>query len=174
MTGRILLYLVILLAKVFEVTLATTRIVMITKGERGKGAIIGFFEIIIWVVLVSTVLKDITADPIKIFIYALGFSLGNFFGSIFEEKLGLGTTRMEVIAKEEQGKDLVDALRAGGYAVTVIDGEGMHHKRNVLVLHVPRKKTKEVVNMIKGYQEEVVITVNEVKPVYGGYGIIKK
>lgn len=114
-----MLYVLILIVKILEVTLATTRIVLITKGERVKGAIIGFFEVIIWVLLISTVLKDITEDPIKIFIYAIGFSVGNYIGSLVEEKIGIGTTRVELIVKEEHGQALASNIREHGFAVTV-------------------------------------------------------
>ena len=83
--------------KIFEVTLGTVRIVLITKGERGKGAILGVIEVIIWVSLVSTVLNNVTEDPIKIVIYAVGFGVGNYCGSLVEEKLAIGTTRIEII-----------------------------------------------------------------------------
>lgn len=170
----ILIYIGMLLAKIIEVTLATTRIVLITKGERVKGAIIGFFEITIWLLLISTVLTNVSEDPMKLVIYALGFSIGNYAGSRFEERLGVGTTRIEAIVRFEQGKALADDLRSMGYAVTVVEGQGMNHKRNVLILHVPRKKAMKIVDEIKRFQENVVVTVNEVKPIYGGYGILKK
>jgi len=168
------LYLLIFVAKIFEVTLATTRIVLITKGEKVKGAFIGFFEVIIWVILVSTVLKDITSDPIKIIVYALGFSLGNYFGSMFEQSLGIGTIRIEAIVMEHHGNDLVERLRKKGYAITVIEAKGMNCDRQVLIMHVQRKVLREVTELIRKYQDNVVITVNEIKPIYGGFGIMKK
>jgi uncharacterized protein YebE (UPF0316 family) len=171
---QIAMYILILVVKMIEVTLATTRIVLITRGERVKGAIIGFFEVCIWVVLVSTVLKDITSDPFKILVYAIGFSLGNYVGSVFEEKLGIGTSRLEAIVKEEDGVELVNKIREFGYAVTVVSGDGMSFKRSVLIMHVKRKQAKNLVKLIHGYEKNVVITINEIKPVYGGYGTLKK
>ena len=75
---RYLIYLLMLVAKIVEISIGTTRIMLITRGERVLGSILGFFEVLIWVILVSTVLKDITSDPIKVIIYALGFALGNY------------------------------------------------------------------------------------------------
>jgi uncharacterized protein YebE (UPF0316 family) len=170
----ILFYSGILVAKIFEVTLATTRIVLITKGERTKGAIIGFFEVIIWIILVSTVLSNITENPIGIVIYALGFALGNFGGSLVEEKIGLGTSRVELIVKDEHGQSLAAQIRSHGFAVTVIQGEGMNFKRNVLIAHIKRKRIHTFINLVKKIQDNVVITVSETKPVYGGFGILKR
>ena len=174
MVQTIVLYLIILVGKMIEVTMATTRIVLITKGEKLKGAIIGFFEVIIWAILIANVLKDITADPIKLVIYSIGFSLGNYLGTTFEQKLGFGTVRIESIVKEEHGATLARELRNNGFAVTVIEGQGKDYKRNVLIMHIKRKRTEEAVSLIKNLQGNVVITVNEIKPVYGGYGILKK
>ncbi|WBW97278.1 DUF2179 domain-containing protein [Oceanirhabdus sp. W0125-5] len=169
-----LLYLLILIVKIIEVTLGTVRIVFITKGERLIGAIIGFFEVIIWVIVISTVLKDVTEDPIKVFIYALGFALGNYVGSLVEEKLGVGTTRVEMIVKEEQGEALAENIRKNGFAVTVLEGQGMKCNRYVMISHVKRKRANEFIEMVKSYEDNVVITVNEIKAVYGGHGILKR
>ena len=82
-----MLYVLIFLAKIVEVSLMTLRTVLITRGEKVVGSIIGFFEVIIWLYLVSTVLVGISEDPIKMVVYALGFSVGNYVGSFLEEKL---------------------------------------------------------------------------------------
>lgn len=174
MLETIILYLIIFVVKIFEVTLATTRIVLITKGEKIKGSIIGFFEVLIWVVLVSTVLDDLTSDPIKLIVYSFGFAIGNYVGTIFEQKLGFGNVRIETIVKEDDGIKLVKELRDNGFGVTVVEGEGMHSKRHVLIMHIKRKRTDKVITLIKELQVNAVITVNEIKPVYGGYGLFKK
>lgn len=168
------LYLIILVSKVIEVSIGTTRIVLITRGERTYGAILGFIEVIIWVVIVSTVLTDIGDDPVKVLVYALGFALGNYVGSIVEERLGIGNVRIEAIVMNSHGECLADRIRSEGYAVTVIDGMGMKSKRNVLLMNIKRKNYIHVVEMIKSAQENVVITINDIKPVYGGHGILKK
>ena len=167
-------YFLILFLKIIEVTLATTRIVLITKGEKIKGAIIGFFEVFLWIMIVSSVLDDMSNDPYKILVYALGFSLGNYLGSVFEEKLGFGTIRIEIIVHIEKGQELADSLRDQGLAVTVLEGDGMHHKRNVLLMHIKRKNIDDTIHLIRELEKDVVITINEVKPIYGGYGILKK
>ncbi len=168
------MYLLILAVKIFEVTLATTRIVLITKGEKARGALLAFFEALIWVVLVSTVLNDVSSDPVKILVYALGFAIGNYVGTMAEERLGVGTIKIEVIVKEEDGENLANALRNKGLGVTVIEGEGMNNKRHVLIMHVKRKMASEIIEFVKEIEEDVVITVHEIKPIYGGFGVMKK
>lgn len=173
MTG-IVLYILIFFVKVFEVSLATLRIVLITKDERFKGAIIGFFEVIIWVLVVSTVLSNITADPFKVVVYAFGFAVGNFVGSKLENYLAIGTTNIEAIVHKKDGKPLSIALRERGYAVTAVEAFGMNDRREILYMHVQRKKVKAVTALIKSFQEDCVITIHDIKPVYGGYSLFRK
>lgn len=169
-----LIYGFILCAKILEVSLSTIRIVLITKGERLIGAVIGFFEVLLWVFVASSVIKDIANDPFKGVIYALGFGIGNYVGSWIEEKIGLGLSEVQVIVKEEHGNELAETLRLEDYAVTLIRGEGKTFDRYILLMFVPRKKVPEVIRHIRSIQENAVITVSDTKPIYGGYGILKK
>ena len=169
----ILYYLGIFLIKVLEVTLGTVRLVLITKGEKVKGAILGVIEVFIWLALVSTVLDNVTEDPIKAVLYALGFGVGNFLGSVLEEKLALGTSRIEIIVHKEDEMALTAALRAAGFGVTVIDGQGKDYARKILISIVKRKQVKEYVGIATANQKNAVITVSESKPVYGGHGLRK-
>jgi uncharacterized protein YebE (UPF0316 family) len=173
-TLNILIYFIIFFAKIIEVSIGTTRIVLITRGERVIGACLGFFEVMIWLALVSTVLLNIADDPIKALVYALGFAVGNYVGSLLENRLGIGNVRVEAIVLEKHGDELVKCIREKGYAVTVLEGKGMNYNRKVLIMNIKRKNYGLVVDMIKAVQENVVITINDIKPVYGGYGILKR
>ena len=169
-----MIYIFILVFKVIEVSIGTTRIVLITRGERVLGAIIGVVEVLIWIALVSTVLSNVTEDPIKVVVYAIGFGIGNYVGSLFEQKLGIGNVRLEVIISKENGELITCILRDQGFAVTVIEGKGMSCDRNILLMNIRRKNHHEVIELIKGLHENVVITINDVRPVYGGYGVLKR
>ena len=168
-----MIYLLIFLGKVFEVTLMTLRVVLISKGERRIGAIIAFFEISLWILIVSNVIQGLAQDPLKAVVYALGFALGNYTGSLLEDRIGIGTSQIQIIVKAEHGLDLVEHLKAQGLPCTVVDGQGHHHPRQILYVIVPRRQVREVIRMAKAAQINAVITVHEIKPWYGGWGIKK-
>lgn len=170
----VLLYLVIFVVKIIEVAMATVRIVLITKGEKLKGSIIGFFEVLIWVVLTATVLIDVTGDPFKVVVYALAFAFGNYFGSVFETRLGIGTVKIEAVVPKSKGKEISKALRDLGFGVTATDAYGRDERREILYMHVPRRKMNTTVKLIKSFEGRMMITINETKPVYGGHGILRK
>ncbi len=151
----------------------TIRTVLITKGERTIGAIIGFFEVMIWIYIASNVMSDLANDPLKAVAYALGFSLGNYIGSRLEEKIGIGLSEIKVIVLEEHGKELVEMIRSEGYGVTVTKGEGKTTTREILTLYVRRKKVKYIVKRITDTQTNAVITTTDIRPIYGGFGLRK-
>jgi len=165
---------VIFLAKIVEVSLQTVRVVLITKGERLIGAFIGFFEVVIWIMIVGNVITDITSDPFKAVAYALGFAVGNYVGSWLEEKIGIGMSEIQAIVLEKDGGALAEVLRDNGYAVTVVDGQGKNFPRNILFMYVRRKRVRAVVDLIRNQQANAVITVSEAKPMYGGFKMLRK
>ena len=165
-----LLYVIIFFAKIIEVSISTIRLVFISKGERVKGAILGFVEIMIWLIVVSSVLNNITEDPIKMLIYAAAFSLGNYLGVTIESKIAIGLSSIQVVVSEKDGEILADILREQGYGVTIIEGKGKNDSiKNLLFIQLKRKKIPVAVKLIKQNYPEAYITVNDIKSMVGGY-----
>lgn len=167
-------YVLIFFLKFVEVTISTLRIVIVTKGERVKGALIAFFEVMLWVFVVTLVLDDLMSDPFKIVIYGAAFASGNYIGSVLEEKLALGTINITAITGVKEGSKLAEAMREEGYALTSIHGSGRESEKLILYLHIPRKKVHETIDLLKEKSPGVVITVNEIRPIYGGYRGLRK
>ena len=163
--------LMIFVAKVIEVSLTTLRTVFVSRGEKLYSSAIAFVEIIIWLVVASAVLNDITENPGRMVVYALGYTTGSYVGLMIEEKLGLGYSNVQVITNVEDGKIMANALREFGNAVTTIDGHGRDSKRVILSTYVKRKKKDEVLQRVEELEIQGVVTVSETQKIYGGFGI---
>ncbi len=168
-------YVLILSAKIVEVSISTLRIMLINRGERIIGSILSFAEILIWVFVASNVLSDLSNDPLKGLLYAAGFTLGNFFGSKIEEKIALGATKVEAIVSGEHSEELINKIREKGYAVTVVEGKGRDDSpRAILYMSIRRKEYKCLCEFITSIDKKAFITANDITPVHGGYGFIRK
>lgn len=172
--NEILFLLLIVAAKIVEVAIGTLRIVMITKGERKIGSVLAFIEVVIWCVLAGSVLSSITEAPLRIVAYSIGFALGNYVGSYLEEKIAIGLSQVQVILMEEHSAKVCSKLRESGYAVTQIKAQGKNHPRELLMMYIPRNKIKSCVETIRKVEENAVITISDTKPLYGGFGMIRK
>lgn len=163
--------LMILIAKVVEVSLTTLRMVFISKGEKTFASVIGFIEVTIWLKVASVVLVNINDYPAKMFVYALGFAIGSYIGLMIEDKLGLGYSQIQVIADIDDSEILAGAIRNLGRAVTTTKGKGKDSEKAILFTYAKRKDKDEILNEIEKLKINSVITVSETQKVYGGFGI---
>ncbi|MDD3822889.1 MAG: DUF5698 domain-containing protein [Sphaerochaetaceae bacterium] len=164
------IYFIIFFGKILEVTVSTLRMVLINRGERMKGTIIAFFDILLWLIITGTVLQGYQEDPLRIVVFALAFSVGNYLGSWFEDKLAFGLSSIQVIVPESpESKALADTLRNQNFAATVIHGTGRNGERDILLLHLKRKRIAEAVSLINTNLPGAVIVVTDSKVISGGY-----
>ena len=76
MENNIWVYLFIFFGKILEVSVSTVRLVLINRGERTKGSILAFFDILLWVLITGTVLAGFQNDWIRLVIFAAAFAIG--------------------------------------------------------------------------------------------------
>ena len=169
----ILIYLAIFFAKILDMTLLTVVTVLIIRGEKFWSSIIQVIQAVIWVYVVVSVINSITEDPIKVIAYAGGFACGNYLGCILEEKLALGIITLDIISGSEEGTAIANILRDEQIGVTTIDGEGRLENKKILMVHLKRKRKNEIVRLLEDGNYNCVISVNDTKVVYGGYGLRK-
>lgn len=168
-------YMLIFFGKILEVSIGTLRMVMINRGERVKGSMVAFFEITLWLFITGTVLSGFIEklDVIRWLVFGVAFALGNYFGSWLESKLAFGLSSIQVIVPcDEACTTLVDELREAGFAVTVLEGQGKDGPREVLILHMKRKRIPAAISIVKKRLKSAMITVNDVRVANGGF--IKK
>lgn len=164
-------YAFIFFGKITEVTVSTLRIVLVNRGIRVVGALIAVIEIVLWLIVTSSVLQGFQSDPIRIVFYASAFGLGNFLGSWLDERLAFGLSSVQVVVPElEMADRLREQLSAEGFGITTMDVHGRDEDtRYMLLLMLKRKRVKEVISRITELCDKAVITVTDVKVQKGGY-----
>lgn len=170
---NIWVYAFIFFGKIIEVAVATVRIVLINRGERIKGSIIAAFEVLLWLLITGTVLTGFQDDLFKVAVFVAAFALGNYLGSWMEDKLAFGLCSIQVIVPEsEVTNELTTLLRDNKFAVTAVKGKGKDGLRELLLLHIKRKRIPLATSIIKEKMDKAVIIVNDAKVIHGGF--IKK
>ena len=102
--------------------MATLRHIFISKGFRKIVPILGFFEVLIWLVAMRQVF--IHLDNIACFIaWATGFSAGTYLGMYIEERLAMGSQLIRIISNENI-TPLIEALKIRHQGITIVDGHG--------------------------------------------------
>lgn len=157
----VLLPLFIFLARIFDVSLGTLRIIFVTKGMRNVAPLVGFFEVLIWLLAISRIMQDLD-NWLCYVAYAAGFASGNFVGMYLEERLAIGHEMIRVITRKD-ATNLIQDLRAKGYGVTSVKAEGIEGEVAVIYIIARRSMIKEVLDEINHFNPRALYTVESIK-----------
>lgn len=153
----------IFLARICDVTLGTLRIVFISKGDKAIAPLLGFLEVLIWLIAITQVMENLS-NVASYLAWAGGFATGNFLGLRIEQKLALGQVVVRVITVEP-ADNLVDRLKGRGYRLTCVDARGTRGKVNLLFMIVKRKKLDEVIGIIRSFNPQAFYSIEDVRSV---------
>ncbi len=159
-------------ARICDVTLGTIRVIFISKGIKYLAPIIGFFEVIIWLLAIGQVMNNLT-NIVAYIAYGVGFAAGTYIGMAIEEKLSLGLTSVRIITREDPA-DLIQYLRMQNYGVTSIDGEGATGKVKMVYTIIRRQDLPLVIDIIKQFNPTAFYSVEEVKSIAEGVFPLKR
>ena len=152
--------------RICDVTLDTIRVINVVQGKKYAAGIIGFFEVLIWIFAIRFVFQHL--DNFANFIgYATGFGLGNIFGIIIEQKIGLGFVQINIISLHSADM-IADHLRKSKFGVTILPAEGGSGGLSVIVILIPRKQQKNVISLVKSIDPKVFIAIQPSIP-HGGF-----
>jgi uncharacterized protein YebE (UPF0316 family) len=159
------LALVVFVAETSVVTLSTLRTIFIARGWKLLAPILGFFEVSIWLFAIGQVMQNLTR-PDCYLAFAGGFSLGNFLGVLLEQKLALGEVLVQITTGNRAGP-LVESLKAGGFGVTALDGQGTTGPVQVVFTVIRRRELHQVVRIIKSFDPHVCYSVKDLQAAAG-------
>jgi uncharacterized protein YebE (UPF0316 family) len=157
----------IFIARIFDVSLETIRVVYISRGIVYLAPIIAFFEIMIWLLAMEVVLDNLS--NIATFIaFAAGFASGTYIGLLIEEKLSIGKVFVRVVTGQEGSWELAEKLRASGFGVTSIEGEGSRDRVRIILSLVNRRDLPVLMDLIAENQPDAFYSIEDVRSVHRG------
>jgi uncharacterized protein YebE (UPF0316 family) len=153
----------IVLARVVDMSLDTVRTVSIVQGRRLFAASLGFMQALIYICAIAKVLQDMT-HPTYALAYALGFALGTYLGIVVEQRLAFGNQLASLYTC--RGAELALALSTAGYRVAQVhehlrDGEG--GRMSILYVELPRKQVRLLMRDAAAIDERCYCVVNDVR-----------
>jgi uncharacterized protein YebE (UPF0316 family) len=162
----VVLPLIIILARVIDVTLGTLRIIFVSRGNRLVAPILGFFEVLVWILAISQIMQNLN-NPATYFAYALGFAIGNYLGIRAEDKLAIGllVVRIFVIKSED---DIKKKIIEAGYGVTSIQGKGSTDDVIILYSVIKRKDLKHFISIITEGNPKIFYSVETARDAHLG------
>jgi len=162
----VVLPLLIFFSRIADQSIGTLRLIFISKGYKYIAPILGFFEVIIWLLAVTQIFKQL--DNFFYYIaYGAGFAAGNFVGMLLEERLALGMLVVRIIPKKDT-TDLLGHLKNKEFGVTYLDAYGARGPVNIIFTIIQRRQLSELIEIINLHNPNAFYSVEEVKAVSHG------
>jgi len=154
------------LARVVDVSLGVLRQASVRNGARKSAWMIGFAESLIWVIVVSNVVRNLD-NPIMALFYALGFASGTFVGVTLEGFLARGEQVVRIFT--HAGDAMAALFRDSGWRVTQFEGKGRDGPIQLLFIHVARRKARAIGPLARTCDPACFIVVDDVRSSSAGF-----
>jgi uncharacterized protein YebE (UPF0316 family) len=143
--------------RIIDVSMGTMRLVLVTRGARTPASLLGFGEVLVWILAAGTAVLNLTS-PLHVMGYAGGFAAGTWVGMWLEEKFPLGTAMVQAFCRDP-GSGVAEALRGLGIGVTEMQAEGLGGPVEVVSTIVHRQIVPRVIDTIEMRDPDAFITV---------------
>jgi uncharacterized protein YebE (UPF0316 family) len=155
----------IILARMCDVSLGTLRIILVGKGHKNVAPFIGYVEVLIWIFVVSQIIQNL--DKVQYYIaFALGHACGTFMGIKIENKLSLGQVIVRVITNHDFA-ELTNSLKEHNLNFTTMDAEGKFGPVKVVLIIAQRHLLKDTIKVIEAQNQNFFYSIEDVKYVKG-------
>jgi uncharacterized protein YebE (UPF0316 family) len=151
----------IILARIADQTIGTLRLVYLSKGYKIIAPVMGFFEVLIWIIVVSQIFQKLD-NYFYYFAYAFGFALGNYIGLRLEERLSLGQVVIRVFPKINTD-EIVNELSKRGFGLTIMDAQGTRGPVKILFSIINRKTLEDFLETVRKFDDQVFYTIEDVR-----------
>ncbi len=156
-----LLPIMIFFGRIIDVSLGTLRIIFVSKGEKYLAPIIGFFEVFIWVVIISQILTRAN-DLVSYLSYAGGYAAGNYIGILLEQRIAYGIVLCRIYTQND-GMELVQLLNKMNFGATVTHGKGSTSKVDIVETVIKRDQMKLVERTLTDFDPDIFYVVEDVR-----------
>ncbi|MDD4857619.1 MAG: DUF2179 domain-containing protein [Candidatus Krumholzibacteria bacterium] len=151
----------IFVARICDCSIGTMRIIFIQRGNRLIAPILGFFEVLIWLLAIRQIMMNLT-NSFYYVAYGGGFATGTFVGMYIEERLAMGTMLIRIVTSQE-ASGLIDYLKSEDYGVTSVDAQGARGDVNLIYTIIKRSDLDHVVEIINRFNPRAFYTIEDVR-----------
>lgn len=162
-SSSVLMYLFIFFARITDVSINTVRIVFVSRGLRTQATILGFFESLIWLIAVGSIMQNLS-DIGSYIAYAGGFAAGNFVGMVIEKRLMIGNLIFRIVTYKDSSA-LQERLKANRATVVALPAKAGYGDSTLIFAIVQRKEMSKTICLIKEFNPNAIYSIEDMRMV---------
>lgn len=159
--------LLIFVLRVIGISLSTVATILTVQGRKLLAVLTGSLSTLIYVVAIAQVVTNMR-NIANIAAYVIGFGVGTWVGMLIEEWMALGFSEVRVISTG-RGDAVAAALRAAGFGVTQMEGQGRGGFVSIVDVFVPRRNLQTVLQVAEEADPQSIVTISEARAVQRAY-----
>jgi uncharacterized protein YebE (UPF0316 family) len=152
--------LLIFLARIFDVSINTIRIIYVLGGRRLTATILGFFESFVWLMAIRQIFEHLD-NWLCYIAYPAGFAAGIFVGMMIEERIAYGKVIVRIITRKD-----IEALRKylidTGFRFTIVNASGADGEESIVFTVLERQQLEILLIKLKEIVPTAFYTVEKV------------
>jgi uncharacterized protein YebE (UPF0316 family) len=174
MINTIIWALVIFVGRIIDVSLGTIRVNMIVRRKKTLAAIVGFFEVTIFISIIVRIIKDID-NIYGILAYGAGFAAGTVLGIIISEKLSRDLISTNIISRG-YNEEIKKLISSEGYGFTCYKGAGMQGRVEIINVVCSHSSLNRLHNLVHLKDPSAFVASYMLDKMRGGFirGLKKK
>lgn len=153
--------LLICLARICDVSLGTMRVIFISRGIKKLAVVIGFLEVLIWLLAMQQVIKNLN-NALCYIAYAGGFATGTFLGMYIENLISIGKVVLWIITGRDTA-GLLGALNGRSIGATLIGARGTRGDVTVVYSVLRRADLKKALAAVREFDPDAFFSVQDVR-----------
>ena len=153
----IVIPLLIFCARIIDVSIGTIRMIFIYKGNRIVAPLLGFFEVIIWLLAIRQIMVNLT-NFVAYIAYGAGFATGTLIGMIIADKLSNSRVIIRVITRKDAGP-LLAALKQVNQTAINVGARGEKGHVQILFMVTHKDMIADIVAIIKEFNPRSFYTI---------------
>ena len=167
-----LLPIMIFFGRVIDVSLGTLRVIFVSKGAKNIAPFVGFFEVLIWIIIISQILARAN-DWIAYVSFAAGYATGSYVGIMIEKRIAYGVVLCRIYT-QKNGTDLLKKLNQLNFGATMTRGEGSVNQVNIIETVIDRKQLKCLEQTLIAFDPHIFYVVEDVRTRQNGIFVKRK
>jgi uncharacterized protein YebE (UPF0316 family) len=156
----VLLPLLIFLARIFDVSINTIRIIYVLGGRRFIATTLGFFESFVWLMAISQIFGHLD-NWVCYVAYPAGFASGILVGMLIEERIAYGKVIVRIITRKEV-ESLLSYLTTQHHRYTHVNAQGPDGHENLVFTVLEREHLEHLLGTLKDILPTAFYTVEKV------------
>jgi uncharacterized protein YebE (UPF0316 family) len=159
----IVIPLLIFAARIFDVSIGTIRILFISRGKKYLAPLMGFFEVLVWLLAIGQIMRNLT-NVLCYLAYAGGFATGTYVGLWIEEKLAVGLLLIRVVTHRD-ATPLIEYLKKANFGVTHVVAQGISGQVRIVLTIIKRGDLPQVVKIIRRFHPQAFYSTEDIRAV---------